>query len=206
MNSKKMLNIKIALAFVIGMMVSSLSICMAVNVISSKNVTYENTQSHLEANNVQDAVDELFNHATDYTNTNNIINALDVGGLNDNISTTGSTMYHSTGAITSNALRYKIIGKHIVLSGRLEVRIDSRTGANPGVQIVLPNSKTIRTGFGIHVGPCTTTGGARNGESTMIDGQVNANKITILTSETHTNVSAGQTLVFYIPMTFIPIQ
>lgn len=77
MNSKKILNIKIALAFVIGMMVSSLSICMAVNVISSKNVTYENTQSHLEANNVQDAVDELYAHATDYTSMDTRVTGLE---------------------------------------------------------------------------------------------------------------------------------
>ena len=54
------------LGIALGVGISCISVYSAANIITSKRVGYTNTQSHLTADNVQDAIDELYTHARNY--------------------------------------------------------------------------------------------------------------------------------------------
>ena len=62
----KPLQIKLIISFMLGIIVSSITVYSAANIIASKKISYNNAQSNLQASNVQDAIDELYNNATNY--------------------------------------------------------------------------------------------------------------------------------------------
>lgn len=61
---------KMIIAFIIGMTITSVTAYSAASIIAAKRVTYNNDQSNLEADNVQDAIDELYDYSVDYSNIN----------------------------------------------------------------------------------------------------------------------------------------
>ena len=72
--------IKIILILCIVMLfVSSMVSVMAVSayLYNSNEVSYNNSASGITSNNVQGAIDELYEHATDYTNMNTRVSALE---------------------------------------------------------------------------------------------------------------------------------
>jgi len=140
--------------------------------------------------------------------TSDDLDNLDIGNL-ANYPASNIALKDCTGAVTNNGLLYKIVGKHLVLSGRIEIRVDSKKAPNPGVKITLPNSKTMRTAInGVIIAPSDTLTGNRYGEGTAISASANATYFFLWTSETHSNMTnmTGGTLVLYVPMTFIPIN
>ena len=73
----------ILIGFIIGAFIFGTTGVLAVTYYASKDVTYDNTESGMTSENVQDAIDELYGLAT----------ALDVGGSKIPTVTSGDGLY-----------------------------------------------------------------------------------------------------------------
>ena len=76
-------NKKVIFAFILGAFIFGTTGVLAVTYYASKDVTYDNTESGMTSENVQDAIDELYGLAT----------ALDVGGSKIPTVTSGDGLY-----------------------------------------------------------------------------------------------------------------
>ena len=76
-------NKKVIFAFILGALIFGTTGVLAVTYYASKDVTYDNTESGMTSENVQDAIDELYGLAT----------ALDVGGSKIPTVTSGDGLY-----------------------------------------------------------------------------------------------------------------
>ena len=84
-------NIKFIIVIVISVVSSSITTLATNYIFNSNEVSYDNTESGLHADSVQGAIDEVFQHATDYSEIKNTIgtgsltttsNTL-IGGVNE---------------------------------------------------------------------------------------------------------------------------
>ena len=67
-------NIKFIILVIVCMIGSFISSAFATNgLFDSKQVDYDNSNSHITSTNVGDAIDEVFQHATDYNEIKTII-------------------------------------------------------------------------------------------------------------------------------------
>lgn len=71
-NFKKIItdNIKILIAFVLGVLISGGTVYAATILFAAKDVTYNPSNSNLQSTNVQDAIEELYKKANDAYCTN----------------------------------------------------------------------------------------------------------------------------------------
>ena len=302
-----MKKIKIILILCIVMLfVSSMVSVMAVSayLYNSNEVSYNNNASGITSNNVQGAIDELYEHATDYTSMNTRVSALEEkwpdtysgrylvvsnssdsargiiikdntdtirsqlyyypgstntvlasydssenwgqgklqiagkpitleatnGGAGDinlkgNVKINGNALedlftingftalptssiacYNSTCTVQKNILSYKIVGNILIISGKVGVTISSRTGANPGVTITIPNSRKLKSAISGNVGYASYSDAPRNGESAGLSGSGGYTYFHINASETYANVAANKQLVLFVPPTYIALS
>lgn len=141
---------------------------------------------------------------TNVTNVTNYFNSMNVAGLSSY--SPSLTMYHMTASIRSQVLRYKIVGNTLIITGRIVVDVTSRSNSNPGVYIILPNSKKVKQTFAVEVAQCASTDGTFTGETTTLSGSADATQILVNTTETVHNVPNGKTINYVIPPTYIPIK
>ena len=83
-------NYKLFIGLIIGGILSGTSV-YAANTIYSKNVTYDNSNSGLEATNVQDALDETYSKCIPPTATDKVINLYNDGSSINIVNIGGST-------------------------------------------------------------------------------------------------------------------
>ena len=81
---------------------------LATSYVTSKDVYYDNSVSNLNAGDMQDAIDEVFQHATDYNNMNTRVTALENNFL-DKTYPVGS-IYISTTDSTASAVAARFGG------------------------------------------------------------------------------------------------
>lgn len=190
------------------------------------DINYDNTDSSLDATNVQDAVDELkdgldgkqskltnpltksdvVNNLTS-TSTNVPLSAYQGKVLKDDLdkvlsfSTTGesitTTLYNCTGNLVQGAhIDRSLDGKHCRIYGRVRISNFVRKGNNPGITIKLPSDSSYYNAIAHEV--IIGTNAIYPKEIAMIFKATN-NTIHIVTSETINNIS-GDMLVLVIPM------
>ena len=111
--------------------------------LRSLDITFDNTNTNLESINVQDAIDEVYNHATDYNEIKNTIGTGSltttsqtlIGGINevkgliptveDSLTSTSTT--NALSAAKGKALSEQIVGKTIY---KTTVYKSVKTGSN----------------------------------------------------------------------------
>ena len=128
-----------------------------------------------------------------------------VNGMSS-IANSSISLRNATGSIRSNNLSYKISGDTMIITGRLELNITTRTGSNPGASITIPGSRLVDGSADIHISTSSYVDGPRYGESTLLKMNDGASIIMLGASETHINVSDGKTLILYVPMIFIKLK
>ena len=126
---------------------------------------------------------------------------VDLSGLNSASSI--SALYNCTGTLTET-VKYKIVGKKFVMGGRYRITSASRTGANPGIEITLPNGYKTTATVDIGVGFAGNSDGIRYMETTLV--QCNAESTTIRIRQTETVSNFTSNAIWgVIPMIVIPI-
>ena len=124
-------NIKFIIVIVICLVGSSITTLATNYIFNSNEVSYDNTESGLHADEVQGAIDEVFQHATDYSEVKNTIgtgsltttsNTL-IGGVNELNSkianqTYSFTLHEYTGA---NNVSVKRRSGDLTISGWIQI-------------------------------------------------------------------------------------
>ena len=130
-------NIKFIILVIVCMIGSFISSAFATNgLFDSKQVDYDNSNSHIISTNVGDAIDEVFQHATDYNEIKTAIG-------NSNLTTTNKTL---TGAVNelNNYSVYNVIGTSaIVLPENWKVCIINLLAKHPNESITRFDSYTL---------------------------------------------------------------
>ena len=111
------------LGIALGVGISCISVYSAANIITSKRVGYTNTQSHLTADNVQDAIDELYTHARNYQSLK--------ADMLDTVYPVGS-IYISTSLSTTSQVAAKLGGTWQVFGDGRVLRGTTGTAGSTG--------------------------------------------------------------------------
>ena len=121
-------NIK-SIILVIVCITSSILSTVATSYVTSKDVYYDNSDSNLNAGDMQEAIDEVFQHATDYNNMNTRVTALENNFL-DKTYPVGS-IYISATDSTAEAVATRFGGTwEAYATGRPLIGVGTGTDAN----------------------------------------------------------------------------
>ena len=91
---KKIISKPIIIIIIVVIIISGIGISYALPLLNSSDVGYDNTESELQSTDVQGAIDELYQHATDYTEIKGIVG-------NDTLTTTDQTLTGGINEINS---------------------------------------------------------------------------------------------------------
>ena len=105
-------NIKFIIVIVICLIGSSITTLATNYIFSSNEVSYDNTESGLHADSVQGAIDEVFQHATDYSGINNRLTNAEATIGTGTLTTTSNTLIGGV-----NELNSKIVSKAAASGG-----------------------------------------------------------------------------------------
>ena len=92
-------NIKFIIVIVICLIGSSITTLATNYIFNSNEVSYDNTESGLHADEVQGAIDEVFQHATDYSE---IKNTIGTGSL----TTTSNTLIGGVNELNGKSIKF----------------------------------------------------------------------------------------------------
>ena len=163
---------------------------------AAADITFDNTGTGMQADDVQDAITELKSNLTDFGVPISNSNTFTVSAVNCNASN------------ILNELFYKIVGDNLIICGRARITVSSRTGNNCGLKVTIPNSRTITLSSKCsnYVAPSYYSDGFRNGEATMLEFDSGTNDyFYIRVSESYANVST-KILCLTIPYTVIKLD
>ena len=90
-------NVKFIIVIVISVISSSITTLATSYLFNSNEVSYDNTNSGLHADSTQDAIDEVFQHATDYSEIKTKIGT-------DSLITTSNTLIGGINELKTNML------------------------------------------------------------------------------------------------------
>ena len=113
-------NIKFIIVIVICLIGSSITTLATNYIFNSNEVSYDNTESGLHADEVQGAIDEVFQHATDYSE---IKNKIGTGSL----TTTSNTLIGGVNELNSNKINTSAIANNLTTTASGSV-LDARQG------------------------------------------------------------------------------
>ena len=153
-------NIKFIIVIVICLIGSSITTLATNYIFSSNEVSYDNTESGLHADSVQGAIDEVFQHATDYsdiktkigntaltTTSQTLIGA--VNELNDNSGVTAGTYGPSANVNGANGntisvpqITVNAKGKVTSITNRTYTSVNTDTNTWRGIQNNLTSTST----------------------------------------------------------------
>ena len=174
MKKEKLINI--ITIIVISLVTHGIIVYASDYLFSSNIVSYNNTTSGLASSNVQCAIDELYNRATDYTEVDTRVTSLESIIGNNTLTTTSQTLTGSinelknktsiyygsytptitcsdTKFVASNIdFRYSISGGLLWISGRFNITT-AATNTHSEIYLSIPNGYTIPSTV-IGVGSC----------------------------------------------------
>ena len=113
-------NVKFIIVIFICIIASSITTLATSYLFNSNEVSYDNTNSGLHADSIQDAIDEVFQHATDYSE---IKTKIGTGSL----TTTSNTLIGGINELNSNKINTSAIANNLTTTSSGKV-LDARQG------------------------------------------------------------------------------